>query len=109
MAKVLKISFPEKCIGCELCVLEAQRQLGKLGLEGSLIRVFRNTSVETLTSNTSSGIVPLGSDPKPATVLIYTVEMDPNIIKQDIEKIKDICPTGVFTIEESDGEYDFLS
>lgn len=108
MAKILKISFPEKCIGCELCVIEVQRQMGKLGLEGSLIRVFRNPSMATLASNAPSGIAPIGSDPTPTTVLVYSIEMDPKINQQNIEKIKDICPTGVFTIEESAEDYDLL-
>jgi NAD-dependent dihydropyrimidine dehydrogenase PreA subunit len=40
MSKTLKAVRPEKCNGCELCVLESQRQLEKVGLEESLIRVF---------------------------------------------------------------------
>ncbi|GIW69858.1 MAG: hypothetical protein KatS3mg101_0605 [Patescibacteria group bacterium] len=29
-----------------MCILEAQRQLSKVGLEGALIRVFRNTNLK---------------------------------------------------------------
>lgn len=95
MVNVLKISFPEKCIGCELCVFAIQRQFNRAGLEGSLIRVFRNSTVDLSASTEESA-------------LIYTIELDPHINKYDIEKIKNICPTGVFTIEESEGEYDLL-
>ncbi len=75
--KILNISFPEKCIGCELCIFEAQRQLQKVGIEESLIRVFRD----------DSGIK-------------FLIDMDPRINNLDINKIKRICPTGVFEIKE---------
>lgn len=86
MAKNLKVSFPQKCIGCELCVLEAQRQLKKVGLEGSLIRIFKNR-------------------PENKKFLEYSVELDPRINDLEVERIKNICPTEVFEIseEESDG------
>ena len=79
MSKYLKVSFPQKCIGCELCVLEAQRQLGKVGLEGSLIRVFKGKKQDS-------------------DFLVYCVDIDPRINKLAIEKIKRICPTEVFDI-----------
>ena len=41
MTKILKATYMENCIGCELCVLETQRQLKKVGLEGAPIRIFR--------------------------------------------------------------------
>jgi len=41
MSKILKAVLPEKCLGCEMCVYEAQRQMNKLGLEGSFIRIFK--------------------------------------------------------------------
>jgi len=86
MAKNLKVSFPQKCIGCELCVFEAQRQLEKVGLEGSLIRIFRNKKA--------------GKE-----FLVYSIDIDPRLNKLDIECIKTICPTEVFEIveEESNG------
>lgn len=90
MAKVLKVTFPEKCIRCELCVIEAQRQLQKFGLDGALIRVQKNAQVED------------------SQKMEFKVYLDPQINKLDIEKIKNICPTGVFTIEESE-EHGLLS
>ena len=83
MPKVLKVSFPEKCTGCELCVFEVQRQLNKIGLDGSPIRIFKNKEERVL----------LGD-------VVFTVDLDPKVNKNDLEKIKGICPTGVFTIEE---------
>lgn len=82
MKKILKIKFPEKCIGCELCVFEAQRQLGRVGLDESPIRVFRNND------NTLFG---------DAT---YVIEMDMGVNELKIKEIQSICPTGVFEIEE---------
>ncbi len=82
MAKRLTIAFPEKCIGCELCVLETQRQLKLVGLEGALIRIFRSKK-----------------DDK--AFLEYSISMDPHVNELNIEKIKKICPTGVFEISET--------
>ncbi|OGC57258.1 hypothetical protein A3H26_03040 [candidate division WWE3 bacterium RIFCSPLOWO2_12_FULL_36_10] len=79
MAKILKVKFPEKCNGCELCVMEVQRQLGKIGLDGSLIRILRE--------NDSGG-------------LLFVVDMDPKINEVNIEEIVKICPTGVFEISD---------
>lgn len=87
MAKALKAKFPEKCIKCELCIMEAQRQLNKVGLEGALIRVFRNTDTKTIT---------------------YSIDIDPRIKNFDVKEIKEICPTGVFSMEEEE-ESGFLS
>ncbi len=89
--KVLKVYFPDKCIGCELCVMEAQRQLNKAGLDGSLIRIFRS------------------SDEEEGSELTYSIEMDPNINDLDIEKISKSCPTLVFKVEEGYDEYNLLS
>lgn len=109
MAKKLRITFPQKCIGCELCVMEIQRQLGRVGLEGSLIRVFKNPSMETIafdyTEDESDGSFSSKSDP----TLVYTIELDPKTNQYSIEKIKNICPTGVFTIEEGELDDDFLN
>lgn len=85
MAKNLKVSFPQKCVGCELCVFEAQRQLKKVGIEGSLIRIFKN----------------LQDDKK---FLEYSIELDPRINDLDIERIKNICPTEVFEVTEEDND-----
>jgi len=83
MAKCLKASFPQKCIGCELCVLEAQRQLKKVGLEGALIRILRNKK-----------------DDK--EFLEYSIDMDARINSLDIESIRSVCPTEVFEILNED-------
>ena len=83
MPKILKVSFPEKCVGCEMCALEAQRQLRKIGLDGALIRVFRNTNSK------------LGN-------MEYALEIDPRISSLNVDKIQKICPKGVFEIEETD-------
>jgi copper chaperone CopZ len=72
--RFLKASFTEECNGCELCIMEVQRQLKKIGLEGSLIRV-------------------LG-------ILEFRIDLDQQVNKLDIEKIKQICPKNVFTVEE---------
>ncbi len=77
MGKILKVVLPSKCIGCEMCVLEAQRQLGKLGLEGSFIRIFRE-DVE------------------------FSIVLDPQVNTLDVEKIKDICPGGVYEVLDAE-------
>ena len=83
MAKNLKISFPQKCIGCELCVQEAQRQFRKVGVEGSLIRILRNKKENS-------------------EFLVYSVDVEPRIDRLDVDKIKEVCPTGVFEIVEEE-------
>jgi len=77
--KKLTVKFPGKCIGCELCAMQIQRQLGKVGLDGSLIRILRD------------GIK-------------YSVVVDQNVNKYDINELKQICPTGVFAVEEIQDE-----
>ena len=64
-------------------MLEAQRQLQKVGFEGSLIRILR------------------GKNDKGVS---FSVELDPRINKLDIQKIRAICPTGVFTISEENSD-----
>jgi hypothetical protein len=81
MPKTLKATKTEKCNGCELCVLESQRQLEKIGLEGSLIRIFISKDPEK-------------EYPK------FNLDIDPRTNSIDIEKIKIICPKSVFEIEE---------
>jgi hypothetical protein len=84
MTKVLKMKFPKECNGCELCVLEVQRQLGKGGLEGSLIRVLRDENG-------------------------FSIDLDPHVNDLEIEKIIKICPKGGFVIEEKENEGELLS
>jgi len=78
--KVLKATFTKNCIGCEMCVMEVQKQLGKVGTEGSPIRVFRDVD----------------EDGK----MEFSVDLDPRVNELDIEKVAEVCPTLVFTIEE---------
>lgn len=79
MEKNLKATQEDKCNGCELCTLESQRQLKKVGLEESLIRIFKGRSENS-----------------------YQVEIDPRVAVLDIEKIKSICPKDVFEITDND-------
>jgi hypothetical protein len=81
MAKTLKLVRPEKCNGCELCVLEAQRQLEKVGLEESLIRIFTKKEPDS-------------------EYPIFSPNIDPRINSINIEQIKNICPKSVFETEE---------
>lgn len=81
--KKLTLKFPNKCTGCELCVLEAQRQLSVVGIEESLIRIFRDTDKKTN---------------KP----LFCIELDPRVNELDIACIKQICPEGVFEVTEEE-------
>jgi ferredoxin len=83
MPKYLKVVFPEKCIGCELCVAETQRQLNNIGFEGALIRIFKEQK-------------------EGGEGLVFSIQIDPRVNELDLEKIKEICPTKVFSIEEQD-------
>jgi ferredoxin len=85
MSKTLKPTQQDKCNGCELCVLEAQRQLKKVGLEESLIRIFRNKK---------------DGDHK----LELCVEIDPRISMLHMEKIADICPKDVLEVINEEDE-----
>jgi len=78
MKKIIKAIRMENCIGCELCVLEAQRQVKKVGTEGALVRIFKHTQKGT------------------------NVVLDPTVNTLDIKKIQEICPTSVFEITEED-------
>lgn len=84
MAKTLKATFSKNCIGCELCVAEAQKQLEKIGLEGSPIRIFRNKRDDGRIG--------------------FSVDLDPSANELDIEKIEQSCPALVFTLEEEGNE-----
>ncbi len=77
--KTLRVTFPERCRRCELCVMESQRQLEKVGLEGALIRISKNNDA-----------------------LSFSIYLDPQVNKLDIEKIRTRCPMEVYTIEERD-------
>ena len=79
--KELKATYPERCTGCEMCVVEVQHQLRKTGLEGAMIRIFRKRDGESVK---------------------FSVDIDPRINKLNIENIKNICPQGVFSLEDND-------
>lgn len=81
--KILKASFENRCNGCELCVLEVQRQLGKVGLTDSPIRILRDTSKSTV---------------------YFHVEIDPSVSNLDIKEVLKVCPTSVFEILEEEDE-----
>jgi len=82
--KILRATFENRCNGCELCVLEAQRQLGKVGLSNSSIRILRDA--------TSSN-------------LYFHVVIDDEVLdKINLDQIVKICPTGVFEIVEEEND-----
>ncbi|MFZ2664102.1 MAG: hypothetical protein WAX66_01965 [Patescibacteria group bacterium] len=83
MAKILKPTQEDKCNGCELCLLEAQRQLKKVGLEESLIRIFRKKNDEN-------------------QEIEMQVEIDPRISMLHVEKISKICPKNVFEVTDDE-------
>jgi ferredoxin len=82
MPKTLKATQPDKCNGCELCSLEAQRQLKKIGLEESLIRIFRKK----------------GENPQ---TIDNSVEIDPRVNMLNIDRVCEICPKNVFEVIET--------
>ena len=81
MAKKLKVSETQRCNGCEMCVLESQRQLEKVGLEEALIRIFTKKE----------------ADEEYPT---FHPDIDPRINSIDIERIKSICPKKVLEITD---------
>ena len=81
MALTIKPKNSDKCNGCELCVLEVQRQLKKVGLNESLIRIFSKRKENS-------------------EYLDYSIDVDPRISSLDLEKIQKICPKEVFIVEE---------
>jgi hypothetical protein len=83
MTLTIKPKNIEKCNGCELCVLESQRQLKKVGLEESLIRVFSKRKENS-------------------EYLEHSIEIDPRVTALNLEKIKNICPREVFEVEEEE-------
>lgn len=84
--KKLKVLNIKKCTGCELCVMESQRQLKRATLQDSLIRVFKNKKENS-------------------EYLQYSVELDPQIDTLNVEKIREICPTRVLEIVEEQNEF----
>ena len=87
MAKTIKPAKEDMCNGCEMCVFEAQRQVGKVGLEESLITVFKKSTA---------------SDKPNTDKVNYSLEIDPRISALNLEKISKICPRDVFEISEEE-------
>lgn len=85
--KILKATFENRCNGCELCLLEAQRQLQRVGLTDSPIRILRDSSKSTV---------------------YFHVDLDPTINKLDLNEIVKVCPTGVFEILEEEDEDTYI-
>ena len=81
MSKTIKPTKIDRCTGCEMCVFEAQRQLKKVGLEESLIRVFRKK-------------------PEDNKKVSFGLEIDPRVDVLNTEKIVSICPRRVLEIVE---------
>ena len=81
MSKTVKVSNEGACIGCEMCVMECQRQLKKVGLEGAYVRILRNAEDGTR----------------------FEVSVDPKISSLNAKKIVDVCPQGVFEETEDNG------
>ncbi|PIS22678.1 hypothetical protein COT50_00560 [candidate division WWE3 bacterium CG08_land_8_20_14_0_20_41_10] len=81
MTKILKIINQDKCIGCEMCVLECQQQLKTAGLEGSYIRILRNLSDGTK----------------------FVVSVDPKVEELNLKKVVKACPQEVFAEVEDNG------
>lgn len=77
----LIVAHENKCIGCELCVMECQRQLKRVGLAGSYIRILRD--------------IKEGNQ--------FKVSLDPKIAELKVKKVLEICPRGVFEETEESG------
>ncbi len=88
-AKKLTVQFPEKCIGCELCVMEVQRQLNRVGLDDSLIRIFKKFDEAKKESR-------------------YEILLDPRVQETDIEMIAKICPTLVFSVDDCEEQHELI-
>jgi hypothetical protein len=82
--KILKATFENRCNGCELCVLESQRQLNKVGLSDSPIRVLRDVN---------------------SANLYFHIVVDEDLLEKiNLNEIVKICPTGVFEIIEEEND-----
>ena len=63
--------------------MEAQRQLGTVGLDGALLRVLREDNE-------------------------FSIDVDPQVNRLDTAKIEAICPRAVFVVEKDDSSYEFI-
>ena len=75
----LKVAHENKCIGCELCVMECQRQINRAGLAGSYIRILRD--------------IKEGDK--------FKVSLDPKVAELKLKKLVEVCPRGVFEEQEA--------
>jgi len=81
MAKTIKASYQSRCFGCEMCLMECQRQMKKAGLEGSYIRVLRDAK----------------------NGLEFRVYVDPKIRELNIDRIIKVCVRQVLEEVDEDG------
>lgn len=81
--KILKATFENRCNGCELCVLEVQRQLKRAGLTDAPIRILRDSSKSSV---------------------YFHVDIDNSVNNLNLKEIIKVCPTGVFEILEEEDE-----
>lgn len=75
--KIIKATFENRCVGCELCLFEAQRQLGKIGIIDSPIRILKEKS---------------------GNKIYLHVELDERVQDLNISEIQKVCPALVFEI-----------
>ncbi len=78
---ILKVIQENRCIGCELCIMECQRQLKRVGLSGSYVRILRDLREGD----------------------VFKVSFDPRIVKLKVKKIAEVCPRQVFEETENSG------
>ncbi len=81
MEKTIKASYQSRCSGCEMCLMECQRQMKKVGLEGSYIRVLRDSK----------------------NGLEFRVYVDPKVKELNIAKITKACIRQVLEEVDEDG------
>lgn len=77
----IRVAQESRCIGCEMCVMECQRQLKRAGLSGSYIRILRD--------------IKEGS--------VFKISLDPKIVELKVKRILEVCPRGVFEETEKRG------
>ena len=77
---ILKVAHENRCIGCELCVMECQRQLGRAGLAGSYTRILRD----------------INEGDK------FKVSLDPKVAELKLKKLVEVCSRGVFEEEANE-------
>ncbi|MEK7595596.1 MAG: hypothetical protein AAB443_03360 [Patescibacteria group bacterium] len=75
--KILRVTNPDKCIGCELCAFVANRLCGRVGISGSPVKI-------------------LGKD-KP-----FKIHLDPSVNDLEIDKIAGICPKDCFSVDDTE-------